>query len=139
LIGWTANRKANNMREDPQLYDYWAYQNRPKIEWPNGARVAFWVAPNIEFYELDPPANPHRKPWPQASPAVSGYSVRDYGNRVGHIRQMELLDKYGTRGSISLITQKSLTCAPSAIGNFSVTASTILAIPMVSQNNKNER
>ena len=35
------------------LYDYRAYEGRPKIEWPNGARLAFWVAPNIEFYELD--------------------------------------------------------------------------------------
>lgn len=90
------------MQEDPKLYDYWPYQNRPKIEWPNGAKLAFWVAPNIEFYELNPPDNPHRKPWPQAHPAVSGYSIRDYGNRVGHNRQMQLLDKYGIRGSISL-------------------------------------
>ncbi|MEQ9164472.1 MAG: polysaccharide deacetylase family protein, partial [Ilumatobacter fluminis] len=60
--------------------------------------------PNIEFYELDPPNNPFRTPWPQASPAVLGYSTRDYGNRVGHMRQMELLDKYGIRGSISLST-----------------------------------
>ena len=92
------------MREAPQLYDYWAYQDRPKIVWPNGAKIAFWVAPNIEFYELNPPENPHRKPWPQAYPAVAGYSIRDYGNRVGHQRQMELLDKYGIRGSISLST-----------------------------------
>jgi len=74
------------MQEDPKLYDYWPYQNRPKIEWPNGAKIAFWVAPNIEFYELNPPENPHRKPWPQAYPAVGGYSIRDYGNRVGHSR-----------------------------------------------------
>jgi len=53
---------------------------------------------------LDPPENPNRKPWPQAYPAVGGYSIRDYGNRVGHVRQMELLDKYGIRGSISLST-----------------------------------
>jgi len=92
------------MNEDPQLYDYWPYQNRPKIEWPNGAKIAFWVAPNIEFYELDPPENPHRKPWPQATPAVAGYSIRDYGNRVGHVRQMALLDKYNIRGSVSLST-----------------------------------
>lgn len=90
------------MQEDPNLYDYWPYQNRPKIVWPNGAKIAFWVAPNIEFYELNPPENPHRKPWPQAYPAVGDYSIRDYGNRVGHIRQMQLLDKYGIRGSISL-------------------------------------
>ncbi len=92
------------MKEDPGFYDYWPYQDRPKIRWPGGAKLAFWVAPNIEFYELNPPANPHRAPWPQANPAVTGYSIRDYGNRVGHVRQMELLDKYNIRGSISLST-----------------------------------
>ena len=92
------------MKQDPELYDYWPYQDRPKIEWPGGARLAFWVAPNIEFYELDPPANPQRKAWSQPYPALQGYSIRDYGNRVGHVRQMELLDKYGVKGSISLST-----------------------------------
>lgn len=41
------------MNNDPGFYDYWPYENRPKINWPGGARVAFWVAPNIEYYELD--------------------------------------------------------------------------------------
>lgn len=92
------------MKHDPGFYDYWAYDQRPKITWPNGARVAFWVAPNIEYYELNPPENPHRKAWPQPYPAIGGYGIRDYGNRVGHVRQMQLLDKYGVRGSISLST-----------------------------------
>lgn len=90
------------MREDTGYYDYWPWRDRPALRWPNGARVAFWVAPNIEFYELDPPRNPHRAAWPHPYPAVPGYSIRDYGNRVGHMRQMELLDKYGIRGSVSL-------------------------------------
>lgn len=92
------------MKPHPGLYDYWPYENRPAIRWPNGAKVAFWVAPNIEFYELDPPNNPQRKPWPSPHPSVPAYSIRDYGNRVGHMRQMALLDKYGIRGSISLST-----------------------------------
>jgi allantoinase len=92
------------MKEDPGLFDYWPYENRPKIEWPNGARVAFWVAPNIEFYELDPAINPHRKAWPRPVPDINGYGTRDYGNRVGHMRLMRVLDKYGVRGSISLST-----------------------------------
>ena len=92
------------MLEDLELYDYWPYHHRPKITWPNNARLAFWVAPNIEFYELDPPLNPSRKAWPQPYPATQGYSIRDYGNRVGHVRQMRILDKYGVRGSISLST-----------------------------------
>ncbi|MGI2024538.1 polysaccharide deacetylase family protein [Shewanella glacialipiscicola] len=92
------------MKADPGFYDYWPYQDRPKIRWPDGKKLAFWVAPNIEFYELNPPENPHRKAWPQPYPAIQGYGIRDYGNRVGHQRQMDLLDKYGVRGSISLST-----------------------------------
>ena len=92
------------MKEDPGLYDYWPYDSRPKITWPNGARGAFWVAPNIEFYELDPAVNPHRAPWPKPVPDINGYATRDYGNRVGHMRMMRVLDKYGVRGSISLST-----------------------------------
>lgn len=92
------------MKESVDAYQYWPYENRPKIQWPNGARIALWVAPNIEYYEIDPPSNPHRKPWPQPHPAVPGFSIRDYGNRVGHMRQMALLDKYGIRGSVSLST-----------------------------------
>jgi peptidoglycan/xylan/chitin deacetylase (PgdA/CDA1 family) len=90
------------MLRDPELYSYWPYRNRPKIRWKNGAKIAFWVAPNIEFYELDPPPNPMRKPWARPHPDVRGYSMRDYGNRVGHYRMMEVMDKYGVRGSISL-------------------------------------
>lgn len=90
------------MREDLPHYDYWPYAGRPRIVWPNGAKLAFWVAPNIEFYELDPPANAFRAAWPSPSPSIPGYGIRDYGNRVGHLRQMKLLDKYGIRGSISL-------------------------------------
>jgi hypothetical protein len=90
------------VKSDPGYYPYWAYKDRPKITWPNGAKLAFWVAPNIEFYELNPPKNPARAAWPHPYPAVPGYSIRDYGNRVGHMRQMKLLDKYSIRGSVSL-------------------------------------
>ncbi len=87
---------------DPNLYDHWPYRNRPKITWPGGKKLALWVAPNIEFYEFDPPLNPSRPGWPRPTPDVVGYSQRDYGNRVGHWRLMELMDKYGLRGSVSL-------------------------------------
>lgn len=88
---------------DPGLYDYLPYDaSRPRIEWPNGARVAFWVAANIEFYEIAPPANPHRKAWARPEPDVSAYSYRDYGNRVGFWRMFEAMHKLGIRGSVSL-------------------------------------
>ena len=28
------------MRADPNLYDYWPYQDRPKIVWPGGKKLA---------------------------------------------------------------------------------------------------
>lgn len=87
---------------DPGLYDYWAYADRPKITWPDGKRLAFWIAPNIEFYELNPPANPQRKSWPRSAPDVVNYSYRDHGNRVGHWRLMEAMDDFGMRGTVSL-------------------------------------
>jgi allantoinase len=90
------------MAADPNLYDYWPYRDRPKIVWPGGKKLAFWIAPNIEYYEFDPPVNPSRPGWPRPAPDVVGYSQRDWGNRIGHWRLMELMDKYGLRGSISL-------------------------------------
>ena len=90
------------MREDPGLYDYLPYYDRPKIVWPGGAQLAFWCAPNIEHYELDPPVNPSRTSWPRPVPDVLHYAWRDYGNRVGIWRMMAAMDRYGVRGSISL-------------------------------------
>lgn len=95
---------APAQKADPGLYDYWPYDSRPRIRWPGGAKVALWIAPNIEFYEYAPPPNPQRKPWPRPLPDVLGYATRDYGNRVGHQRMMRVMDKFGLRGSVSLST-----------------------------------
>lgn len=90
------------MKRDPNFYDYLPYDARPKIEWPNGARVAFWVAPNVEFYELNPPRNPSRAAWSRPAPDVQNYSYRDYGNRVGFWRMLDVMKRCGMRGSVSL-------------------------------------
>ncbi|SAK54046.1 polysaccharide deacetylase [Caballeronia hypogeia] len=90
------------MKRDPNFYDYLPYDARPRIEWPNGARVAFWVAPNVEFYELDPPRNPSRAAWSRPAPDIQNYSYRDYGNRVGFWRMLDVMKRCGMRGSVSL-------------------------------------
>ncbi|ASK88855.1 polysaccharide deacetylase family protein [Sphingorhabdus sp. SMR4y] len=89
-------------KADPGLYDYLPYRNRPKIEWPDGKTCAVWVAPNLEFYELDPAVNPHRKSWAKPHPDVVGYSHRDHANRVSHWRMAEMMTKHGFPGSVSL-------------------------------------
>ncbi len=87
---------------DPELYGFRPYRDRPRIEWPGGKSVAVWVSPNLEFYEIDPPVSPHRASWPRPHPDVVGYGHRDYGNRVGHWRMTELMEKHGFKGSVSL-------------------------------------
>ena len=90
------------MKRDPGLYDYLAYHQRPVIRWPGDARVAFWVAPNIEYYELHPPRNPARAAWARPAPDVLNYSYRDYGNRAGFWRMLEAMQRCNMRGSVSL-------------------------------------
>ena len=87
---------------DPGLYDYHAYRGRKKIAWPKGKTCAVWVAPNLEYYEIDPPTHPKRKPWPHPAPSVVGYSHRDHSNRVSHWRMAEVMSKHGFPGSVSL-------------------------------------
>lgn len=90
------------MKEDPQLYPYLPSIARPKISWPGGARLAVWVAPNIEHYEYDPPPSPVRSPTPRPAPDINWLTLRDYGNRAGVWRMIEVMDRYGVRGSVSL-------------------------------------
>src|SRR5215471_4451595 len=90
------------MLTEPGRYDYLPLIDRPIIRWPENARVAFWVAPNIEFYEIDPPDGQGRPLWPRPYPDVLNYSLRDYGNRAGVYRVMEALERFGVRASVSL-------------------------------------
>ena len=93
------------MREgapDPELYDFNPYRGRKPLVWPGDKKVAVWVSPNLEYYEIDPPANPHRKSWAKPHPDVAGYAHRDYANRVGHWRMAEVMSKHDFPGSVSL-------------------------------------
>jgi peptidoglycan/xylan/chitin deacetylase (PgdA/CDA1 family) len=87
----------------PHRVDYLPIIDRPTVRWPGGARVAFWVAPNVEHYEYLPPRDPSRNAWTRTPhPEVQGYSYRDYGNRVGFWRMHEVLDRLGVRATVSL-------------------------------------
>lgn len=93
------------MREgenDPGLYEFERYCDRPRLSWPDGKTVAVWIAPNLEYYEIDPPANPHRKAWAMPHPDVVGFSHRDHSNRVSHWRMADAMSRHGFPGSVSL-------------------------------------
>jgi len=87
-------------------FRYVPITQRPRLTWPNDARVALWVNPNIEFFGLDdvmPGVVNERVPREHAKiPNVRNWSLRDYGNRVGVWRLIEVLSRYGIRASAAL-------------------------------------
>ena len=79
---------------DPfSLFPFRAIADAPKITWPNGARVAVWVIPNVEHFHLEIGS---------PAPDVRNFSRRDYGNRVGLWRLMDVLTKHKIRGTVAL-------------------------------------
>ncbi len=88
--------------DDPGLYDFMPWRGRTRLVWPGERTCAVWVAPNLETYEIDPPAHPKRRSWARPHPDVVGWSHRDYGNRVGHMRMADAMSEFGFPGSVSL-------------------------------------
>jgi len=87
---------------DNTLYDYSPITERPKLTWPNGARVAFYVGLNIEHYEVDKPSTSIFGGTAMLVPDPLNYGWRDYAVRVGIWRMIDALDKVGMRASVLL-------------------------------------
>ena len=103
----------------PQPYGPFAYKpinNRPKLSWPGGARVAFWVVPNIEAFALDEkiPGGVNN------IPDVSAWGRRDYGNRVAVFRMIDVMARYDVRGTVALNSDVCDVC-PEVVVSFQVT------------------
>lgn len=79
-------------------FAYSAIGRRPPLRWPDGARVAVWVIPNVEFFALDVPMPGGSG----AAPDVPEWSVREYGARVGVWRIMDVLQRHRVRGTVAL-------------------------------------
>ena len=80
-------------------YDYLPSVGRGELKWPDDARIALWVCPNIEYFHIDKPLTSATSPH---LPDIQSYSLRDYGSRIGVFRIMEVLDKHGIRASVLL-------------------------------------
>jgi peptidoglycan/xylan/chitin deacetylase (PgdA/CDA1 family) len=78
-------------------YAYSPWPGRARYAWPGGAKLAVYLGVNLEHFafgeglgaELAPGANSGGGPQPD----VLNYAWRDYGNRVGAWRLLELLDQ----------------------------------------------
>ncbi|MBT6275377.1 MAG: polysaccharide deacetylase family protein [Chromatiales bacterium] len=75
-------------------YGYSNITTRPDYTWPNGSRLAVYVALNIEQFSFGEGKGAAIAPPDQAT-SHSIYSWRDYGNRVGLWRLLEMFDELG--------------------------------------------
>lgn len=87
---------------DNQLYAYSPIIDRPRLEWPGGKRVAFYVGLNVEHYEVDKPSTSIFGGTAMLEPDPLNYGWRDYAPRVGIWRMMDLLDSLKMRASVLL-------------------------------------
>src|SRR5471032_2794651 len=82
-------------------FDYSPIIDRPVLRWPNGARVALWVIPNIEHFLFNRPGTKISGGGMVVNPDILNYAWRDYGVRVGIWRLMEIMAKFGVRGTVA--------------------------------------
>ena len=74
------------------LYEYSGIRGRPVYDWPNGKRLAVYVALNLEHFAFGEGLGAELAPsGPQ--PDVLNYAWRDWGNRVGAWRLLSLFEQ----------------------------------------------
>ncbi|NND54353.1 MAG: polysaccharide deacetylase family protein [Gammaproteobacteria bacterium] len=102
-------KKAAAKKKSPRVeltqsehYDYVPIIDRAPFKLPNGARVAVMPYINIEHFPAAIPGTPLVPGTAGFSPDPLNYGWRDYGNRVGLWRMMDLMDDCGMRGTVCL-------------------------------------
>lgn len=74
-----------------------ALESRSCWRWPNGAKLAVWVIPNIEVFD---------RAYPIATggpvPDTRGLAAREYGNRVGVGRVRRVLSDFGMKATAAV-------------------------------------
>lgn len=84
------------------LYDYSPITDRPPLDWPGGAKLAFYVGLNVEHFEIGKPSTSINAATATLQPDPLNHGWRDYGARVGFWRLAEIFDRVGIRPSVLL-------------------------------------
>ncbi len=99
-------------QESPSYYKYVALPDRGPLRFPNGARLAIILTINIEYWEKSRPGQkeplftggpmtiPHALPGDVLDTA--NWTWREYGQRIGVWRLIDLFDKSGVKPSCTI-------------------------------------
>jgi allantoinase len=88
-------------------HDRYAWRNlfdRKSVQWPNDKKMALLITVPVEFFPLNPTGKPFKAPGSMvtAYPDFRHYTTRDYGNRVGVYRFLELFEKLNITASFAM-------------------------------------
>jgi peptidoglycan/xylan/chitin deacetylase (PgdA/CDA1 family) len=83
-------------------YDFIPIDERPDYSWPDGKRLAVYFGNNVEEFAFGAGLNEAGLPTPV--PTQRTYAQRDYGNRVGIWRMLDLFDDLGAPASHNINT-----------------------------------
>lgn len=86
-------------------YDYVPIHKRPDYSFPGGKRLAVYLGFNLEHFDFGAGLGARIGP-ESPQPDVSNYAWRDYGNRVGVWRLIELFDQLNL--PVGVLTNTSL-------------------------------
>ncbi len=88
---------------DHDLYDWSAIHERKPVIWPGDKSVAVWLCVSLEWFPIVPTDTPFRAPghMQTAYPDYRHYTARDYGNRVGIYRLLDVFAKAGMKASFA--------------------------------------
>ena len=84
-------------------FDYLPITARDTYRWPNGARLAVYLGFNLEHFAFGEGLGANLGPV-SPQPDVLNYSWREYGNRVGAWRCLDLFDDLAMRAGVVLNT-----------------------------------
>ncbi|WP_120008315.1 polysaccharide deacetylase family protein [Teichococcus vastitatis] len=99
-------------------YSYHPWPERPVYSWPSGAKLAVYLGINLEHFAFGEGLGAELAPGPNGGggpqPDVLNYAWRDYGNRVGAWRLIELLEALRLPATV-LVNSAMYGYAPSLI------------------------
>ena len=92
---------------DNPWYDYSPFPKRPKLNWPRNARVGWFVLLHLEYWELMADETSYKDPryvgeYGSFNPDYRTWTQREYGNRVGIFRVLDVLDRYQIRAGVAV-------------------------------------
>lgn len=88
---------------DHDIYGWSNMHRRKPVQWPENRNVAIWLCVSLEWFPITPEDKPFKASghMQTAYPDYRHYTARDYGNRVGVWRFLDVFAKAGVKASFA--------------------------------------